>query len=124
MKFKRYCMSLLVSAVALVMTSSTASAGSGEWDYVGSSSFSYTSAVVKSAGGDFMICLESGPSGYYSLYEDDSSNADEYVGYVYLRPGACGAFRGIGGFVDGDNDRAEFYVYKSFGGSATMTFWD
>ncbi len=98
--------------------------GAGEWDYLGSSTFVTTSAQAKSAGGDFLICLESGPSGYYNLYEYDPDNADDRVGYVYLYPGACGAFRSIGGFVDGDNKRAEFYVYKAFGGTATISFYD
>jgi hypothetical protein len=58
------------------------------------------------------------------LYEYDPDNADDRVGYVYLYSGACGAFRNIGGFVDGDNKRAEFYVYKDFGGTATVSFYD
>ncbi|AEI41011.1 hypothetical protein [Paenibacillus mucilaginosus] len=113
------------AAIPTVEKSQAAPAGAGEWDYVGSSTFTYSSAVAKSAGGDFLVCLESGPSGYYNLYEDDpDGNADERVGYVYLYAGACGAFRSIGGFVDGDNNRAEFYVYKAFGGTATVSFYD
>lgn len=98
--------------------------GAGEWDYLGSSTFTTSSAIAHSSGGDFLVCLNSGPSGYYNLYEYDPNNADDRVGYVYLTPGDCGAFRSIGGFVDGDNKKAEFYVYKSFGGSATVSFYD
>nr|MBC9205098.1 hypothetical protein [Paenibacillus sp. PL91] len=103
---------------------STVSAASSGWDYLGSSTFTYSSAIAKSTGGDFLVCLASGPSGYYNLYEDDPDNPDDRVGYVYLYAGACGAFRSIGGFVDGDNKRAEFYVYKAFGGTATVDFYD
>ncbi|WP_409162444.1 hypothetical protein [Paenibacillus sp. KR2-11] len=100
-------------------------AGAGEWDYLGSSTFTTGSAVAKSSGGDFLVCLESGPTGYYNLFEDDpAGNADERVGYVHLSAGDCGAFRSIGGFVDGDNKKAEFYVYKAFGGTATVSFYD
>lgn len=98
--------------------------GAGEWDYVGSSTFVSSSAYARSGGGDFMVCLNSGPTTYYYLYEYDPDNADEYVGYVYLRAGQCGVFRSIGDYVDGDNKRAEFYVAKNSGGTASVDFWD
>ncbi|MGA8941920.1 MAG: hypothetical protein WB502_04280 [Thermoactinomyces sp.] len=98
--------------------------GPGEWDYVGSSAFVSYSAYAQSGGGDFMFCLNSGPSTYYYMYEYDPDNADEYVGYVYLRAGQCGVFRDIGKFVDGNNKKAEFYVAKNVGGTAHVDFWD
>ncbi|MGM0884594.1 MAG: hypothetical protein ACQEXQ_26600 [Bacillota bacterium] len=140
MKLKRIC-TLFISIICVIPFSSANAAsedtvapttvnaeitpmGAGEWDYLGSSTFVNSSAIAKSSGGDFLVCLESGPSGYYNLYEYDPDNADDKVGYVYLYPGACGAFRSIGGFVDGDNQRAEFYVYKAWGGTATVSFYD
>ncbi|TCW41679.1 hypothetical protein EDC32_1011346 [Laceyella sacchari] len=148
MNLKRVSLCLLALACALIIPFTTASAsevgqkglvvpkstvlsgngastyGPGEWDYVGSSTFTYSSAYAYSGGGDFMVCLASGPSTTYYLYEYDPNNADEFVGYVYLSAGQCGVFRGIGGYVDGDNKKAEFYVEKDVGGTATVDFWD
>ncbi|MBA4602841.1 hypothetical protein [Thermoactinomyces mirandus] len=98
--------------------------GPGEWDYVGSSTFVSSSAYARSGGGDFMFCLNPGPSTYYYLYEYDPDNADEYVGYVYLKAGQCGVFRNIGKYVDGKNKKAEFYVAKNVGETAHVDFWD
>jgi hypothetical protein len=70
------------------------------------------------------------PHGTYELMESDpGSNNDDKVGAVILNPGDRYAFRNINRFVDGSNDRAEFYVQRrctgncpSFGG--TVNFYD
>lgn len=106
--------------------------GAGEWDYLGklsTVSSQNPANYVHSGGGDFKFQVESGPGGgaWYQLREyDPGSNADEVVtGHEYLLyPGDTLIFRGISNYVDGDNKKAEFYVYESFSGSASVKYWD
>lgn len=62
----------------------------------------------------------------YHLYEYDPCDGnDDYVGYADIMNGECKTFTNIGKFVDGDNNKAEFYVVYS--GLATpwyASFWD
>jgi hypothetical protein len=105
--------------------------GPGEWDYLGSSALQvtgtynyFTTNHVKSGGGDFAICLEDATSaGIFTVMEYDPDNADDKVREVYLSEGACSILRDIGGYVDGDNNRAEFYVATA-GILGTIGFWD
>lgn len=106
--------------------------GAGEWDYLGSLSTVSSqnpNNYVHSGGGDFKFQVVSGPGGgaWYQLREyDPGSNADELVtGYEYfLYPGDTLIYRGISNYVDGDNKKAEFYVYESFSGSGSVKLWD
>lgn len=106
--------------------------GAGEWDYLGklsTVSSQNPANYVHSGGGDFKFQVESGPGGgaWYQLREyDPGSNTDEIVtGYEYfLYPGDTLIYRGISNYVDGDNKKAEFYVYESFSGSGSVKFWD
>ena len=106
--------------------------GAGEWDYLGQRSTVSSqnpTNYVHSGGGDFKFQVVSGPSGgaWYQLREyDPGSNADEVVtGYEYLLyPGDTLIYRGISNYVDGDNKKAEFYVYESFSGSGSVKYWD
>lgn len=103
----------------------------GVWDYLGrrsTSSSENPTNYVHSTGGDFKFKVVSGPSGgaWYALYEYDPNNADDLVfdSWFYLYPGDEVVYRGIGGYVDGDNKKAEFYVRENFSGSASVDFWD
>lgn len=113
------------ASISLVSVSELASVP-GQWDYIGSSTFTSSSAIAYSTGGDFAFCLYSGPTAVYELWEDDpGNNNNDYVGKAELSKDECGIVRGIGSFVDGDNKRAEFYVKKTgAGGSARIDFWD
>lgn len=113
------------ASISLVSVSELA-ALPGQWDYIGSSTFTSSSAIAYSTGGDFAFCLYSGPKAVYELWEDDPGNSNnDYVGKAEISKNQCGIVRGIGNFVDGDNKRAEFYVKKiGAGGSATIDFWD
>lgn len=84
----------------------------GTWDYIGSSIFFNTTGIAESTGGDFKYCLTAGPSGWYKLWEDDPVG-DDFVGERYLSHDECAIFRNIGGYVDGSNNEAEFYVKKT-----------
>jgi hypothetical protein len=110
--------------------------GAGEWDYLGSDDFTWQSRNFESGGGDFMICLSSdSPHGDYQLWEEDPFNSDDPV---RLNDGllnhlifpddfdssGCYAFRGISNYVDGANDKAEFYVAGWMGGVATVYAYD
>ncbi|ALS25911.1 hypothetical protein ABEV74_12975 [Paenibacillus cisolokensis] len=109
--------------------------GAGEWDYLGkrtTSSSENPSNYVHSGGGDFKYKVASGPSGgaWYQLREYDPDNADDIItdpygySFFYLYPGDTLIYRGISGAVDGTNKKAEFYVYETFSGSATVQYWD
>lgn len=107
--------------------------GAGEWDQVNSDySFSvydrlwvrpwnYNSwsgtYVTYSYGGDFAVKLipkQGGIAGPYEVElweEDEAGNPDEYVGTrTVSSSGGMAIFRGISGYVDGSNGKAEFYV--------------
>lgn len=129
---------LATAAAAVCLAAPAASAapdgpqlGPGEWDFLGSSELRlttisgyYITDYVRSGGGDFAICLEEATSaGYFTVKEYDPNNDDDVVRTVYLAEGYCAILRDIGGYVDGDNNRAEFYV--SAGGIlGRIGFWD
>jgi hypothetical protein len=140
---KKIGLSLVALAFALVIPFSSAYAGGGEWDrypgnypygyklYYNSSYGYYNTAAVCSHGGDFMIEVygSNADDGVYELMESDPGPGnDDFVGQVYLFPGDGSgtrddyAFRNIGGYVDGSNGCAEFYV-KAFNGGK-LNFWD
>ncbi|WP_274653275.1 hypothetical protein [Paenibacillus humicola] len=108
--------------------------GAGEWDYLGthnSDSSENPSNYVYSGGGNFKYKISSGPSGgaWYELMEYDPDNADDpvYAGgynWFYLYPGDTITYYNIGSYVDGSNKKAEFYVYETFSGHASIQFWD
>lgn len=111
---------------SVVTTPSVSPMGAGEWDYVGSSHVSYLDAGIyrsgyaHSTGGDFLVCATRG--NYYALWEYDPTNADDHVSTKWIPAGGCTAWRDIGGFVDGDNKKAEFYVVAN--ASAYVDFYD
>lgn len=127
-KFKMIVVALVVALLvpSAAFASSMETLGSGEWDYIGYDYFRTQSKNFYSGGGDFMICLDSSsPKGNYYLFEEDPYARDDKVAGVYFNGGSgdnfykvgnlphCHIFRDIGGFVDGTNDRAEFYVSRS-----------
>ncbi|CAG7646309.1 hypothetical protein PAESOLCIP111_05138 [Paenibacillus solanacearum] len=118
--------------VTIIRANGVTTMGAGEWDYLGQRSTVSSqnpTNYVHSGGGDFKFQVVSGPSGgaWYQLREyDPGSNADEIVtGYEYfLYPGDTLIYRGISNYVDGDNKKAEFYVYERFSGSGSVKYWD
>lgn len=116
---KRIAAVLGTAVTATVLAAPSATAGPGEWDFLGqyalyesSQPGVYRTLTAKSGGGDLRVCLLDGPSwtARYSLWEYDPNNADDHVMDFYLDEGRCVVFRSIGGYVDGDNNRAEFYI--------------
>ncbi|WP_052850167.1 hypothetical protein [Streptomyces avicenniae] len=109
-------------------------AAPGEWDYLGSRNFWWSSAGghyrtdhVNSGGGDFQICVaaSSNTRQGYVLREYDPDSADEYVGpTIFLASGDCVVYRGIGGYVDGTNNRAEFYFSTLSSLANSASYWD
>jgi hypothetical protein len=115
--------------------------GSGTWDYMGSDVFTSQSKNFPSGGGDFKICLSNdSKEGYYKLWEEDPYAVDKqvpddyvdgydpYFPYDFNDSGPSGykclIYHSIGGWVDGDNNQAEFYVTKSTGGNSTVRAYD
>ncbi|WP_156183375.1 hypothetical protein [Rossellomorea marisflavi] len=73
--------------------------------------------TVNSTGGDFSVLIDpqTGVHGtvYVQLWEHDETNSDDYVGQRTVS-GTSGLVRArwndIGGYKDGDNNKAEFYI--------------
>lgn len=123
-------LSVFMFAVAFPLSAhaeKAGTAGAGEWDKLGTYTYTYSSPTVYSSGGDFRVCLSGSTpfSVLLHLYEDDAGdNPDEYVGSNYFSPGECQTFSSIGKFVDGSNNKAEFFVTDYSGKSKTVTFYD
>lgn len=129
MKFNKASAVLLTIMCALVIpfSAQARTAGAGEWDKLGTYTYIYSSNPVYSGGGDFRVCLSSKSnfSVTLHLYEDDAGdNQDDYVGANYFSPGECYNFNNIGKYVDGDNNKAEFFVFDYSGKYVTVTFYD
>ncbi|WP_249669890.1 M23 family metallopeptidase [Polycladospora coralii] len=87
--------------------------GNGQWDEVGDPvEFKFQSPVRKSTGGDVGFELISGPEGYYTVWEYDPDNPDDFVAKIYLEHGVTYNVKDINKFVDGTNNTAEFYLKK------------
>ncbi|MEU6196387.1 hypothetical protein [Streptomyces sp. NPDC047061] len=105
-----------------------AQASSG-WDYIGvtefprnSSDYIRTTGNALSTGGDLEACITtaSTKSHAYDLWEYDPNNADDFVDAV--NGSGCWIFRDIGKYVDGDNNRAEFYI-GTYDDDALRVYW-
>ncbi|MEV5113117.1 MULTISPECIES: hypothetical protein [Peribacillus] len=72
------------------------------------------SYTANSTGGDFQVKFNSPRAAEYKLYlheYDPGDNADEHVpGYRNITNSGAAIWRDLGKYVDGDNNRAEFYV--------------
>ncbi|MFF3333481.1 hypothetical protein ACFYWX_28680 [Streptomyces sp. NPDC002888] len=106
---------IAVTAATLSLSvAQPAQAGAGEWDNLGRHDVYYDSQyrtkAVKSSGGAFKACIftSSSESSFYELQESDKGHDDKLVAEV--RNGGCYTFRNIDAYVDGDNNRAEFFI--------------
>jgi hypothetical protein len=116
---RRKAAGVAVTAAALSMcltqSALAAPAGGGSWDDLGSKNayyFSeYRTKTVQSSGGDFKACITSSTTGNatYGLYEEDAESLNSKL-VTTVNKASCWVFRDIGAYVDGDNDRAEFYI--------------
>ncbi|WML42049.1 hypothetical protein RCG19_10720 [Neobacillus sp. OS1-2] len=90
----------------------------GRWDLIGDSLFKSRSQTVYSHGGDFKLIIHqykySGTTYMYKLVEEDplsEFSVDDFTG-----PKSVGIFevvyRGINGWVDGDDGTAELHLSK------------
>ncbi|MGW3718464.1 hypothetical protein ACWD8L_15250 [Streptomyces sp. NPDC005133] len=110
------------------LLSATPAQASSGWDYVGTTAFpadgqDYSrSGQALSTGGDVQFCISTGSSKFYDydLWEYDPSNDDDFV--TSVSGAGCWIVRGIGGYVDGDNNRAEFYI-GTYDSSAVAVKW-
>ncbi|MBH5316307.1 hypothetical protein I6N90_00605 [Paenibacillus sp. GSMTC-2017] len=56
---------------------------------------------------------------------DPGTNADENLGGKDIPSGGCKVWENIGAYVDGTNNRAEFYVFTASSvGPPTVKFYD
>ncbi|MBP1081874.1 MULTISPECIES: hypothetical protein [Bacillus] len=131
---KRIHIFFLVLLFASIVPLWTATAAAGEWDLLGGDRFSDESDIWPSGGGDYKICLSSeSKPGYYQLFEEDPYNPDDQVktGVYFKTAGSndfdsngCHVYKDIGGFVDGTDDQAEFYLKKYSSGESFAWFYD
>ncbi|MCX5095850.1 hypothetical protein OOK36_45000 [Streptomyces sp. NBC_00365] len=107
-------------------------AAAAGWDFVGRGTFfatgngDYKTSAVRSTGGDFQGCIGPifGSGDRYELWEWDSENTDDYVGSVRLNSDGCAVFRSIGGFVDGSDGTAEFYLVTTAVAGTYADYYD
>ncbi|MCK6258967.1 hypothetical protein LCY76_20560 [Fictibacillus sp. KIGAM418] len=100
--------------------------GSGSWDYIGWDTFTKESEIFRSGGGDFKYCRDKYDSGtdVIELWEYDPESYNDYVGSRSVAPGDCEVFNSIGGFTDGTDGQAEFFLKKSSTRYANVYFYD
>lgn len=81
----------------------------------------YGKYTVASGGGDFAVkVVATGQPLSIKLYEEDEAgNPAEYVGERSISGNGWVYFRNIGGYVDGSNGAAEFYITAKSLGSTT-----
>ncbi|SDW31669.1 hypothetical protein SAMN05444487_102232 [Marininema mesophilum] len=132
MIFKKISAMIAVGAVAASLLMPSASFADGfnaqGWDYVGKSTFTTQSSTVQSSGGNFQFCFSQTSTivpGTYWLWEDDGDD-HQLAGEVTISAGThpCAVFYGIGGYVDGSNNKAEFLLMKNNSKTATVKFYD
>ncbi|WP_238189453.1 hypothetical protein [Paenibacillus sp. L3-i20] len=112
-KISTLLLAISLSAIVAVPFSTASTDG---WQKVGEGTMAYQGGVtyksitVESKGDDFRVCSDKG--GAYTLREyDPGTNADENAGQKTIPSGGgCKTWENIGSFVDGTNNRAEFYV--------------
>ncbi|MBB3077981.1 hypothetical protein [Streptomyces violarus] len=114
---KAVAVAVTAAALSMCFTQSAlaAPAGGGSWDDLGTKNVYYFSEyrtkTVQSSGGDFKACITSSTSSNatYGLYEEDAESLNSKL-VTTVNKASCWVFRDIGAYVDGDNDRAEFYI--------------
>lgn len=125
--------SAAVGALTVSMFAAGPAAAGPGWDRAGKSDMvknktgdPYRSAKPGlSAGGNFMVCFGgSVGKSSFKLYEADTGNADDYVGTYGANAKGCIVANKIGKYVDGSNNRAEFYVTTKYSGSSYAEYWD
>ena len=106
--------------------------GAGVWDYLGESTFSIESSVFPSNGGDYMVSLihpkDKKAKFIYELKEQDPLWSSTVERFTIEGPGEYYEveFRGISGWLDGDDNQAEFFLSKLAPSFTTVSagFWD
>jgi hypothetical protein len=116
---RRKASGVAVMAAALSMcftqAAQSAPAGGSNWDDLGTKGVYYQSQyrtkTVNSAGGDFKACITTSATTTetYHLYEEDA-DVHNPKPVTSVDGASCWVFRDIGAYVDGGNDRAEFYI--------------
>lgn len=122
-----------LGTAALTTLSTTAAFAGPSYTYVGGSRIAYSgthaawvSEPITSTGGDFKVCVEtrSTSNQAYRLYEYDPSNADDFVGTRWRTGSGCLEWHNVGDFVDGSDNRAEFYLHTADSKAWWVDYYD
>ncbi|MGI5353368.1 hypothetical protein ACQEU8_35070 [Streptomyces sp. CA-250714] len=108
----------------------------GEWKdlgehnfYTGTGSLYYPwrAATISSDGGDFRFCIRTSTSehlGLHQLREEDADGSSERVKNVDAGPDGCATVPNLDSFVDGDDNRAEFYIRTNLSRAIAVHYYD
>lgn len=126
MKLKMFSMLSLASIFAFIFPFSTAFAGAGEWDNIGTYGMTYQTSTIKSGGGYFYFHNNSQYGHTFTLYEvDESGNPPETVkSSFYVGPNSDSPVINVSNFVDGTNNQAELVLFKGNDTYITVTCYD
>lgn len=114
-KFKKLTLSVSAVACALAMFAVVpiASAGAGQWDYIGEETvYQVGPNTWDSGGGNWKVTSSSYNTACvkYELWEYDPYDPNDYIGTRTVCPGSYNVFD-VSGFTDGGG-QAELYVKK------------
>lgn len=90
--------------------------GAGEWDRLGDEAVGRESGIYPSYGGDYKVTVVQSQYGpyLYALIEDDPITDITVRNFSFSKAGVYDmVFEDISGYVDGDNNQAEFFIRKS-----------
>lgn len=90
--------------------------GAGKWDLIGTEYVKQTSDVYPSHGGDYRVVVTQSAYGpyLYALKEQDTVFSPTVKSFSFSGKGVYEMiFRDISDWCDGDNNLAEFFIFKS-----------
>ncbi|AOP46944.1 hypothetical protein SL103_12385 [Streptomyces lydicus] len=120
---------LVAAASGLLLIFGGPAHASSGWDYKGATDFyhagvGYYTHDVYSTGGGLKVCVNSAATKKYAydLFEHDQTGNDEYL--TSVDGAGCYTFSNIGKYVDGDNGKAELYMFTYDSSAVSVQWWD
>ncbi|MET8472480.1 hypothetical protein ABZY90_19165 [Streptomyces sp. NPDC006422] len=120
---------VLTAALGMCLAQTAGAAAAAGWTDLGTKGVYYQSEyrthVVHSGGGSFKACITTSSSqkDTYHLYEQDAEKYDAKL-VADVNSGGCWTFNNLDDYVDGDNNRAEFYIGTDDPGMKRVHYYD